>query len=91
MFKKVFIDVALTILLAVAIAFAIAASMHLDGEFIPPATQDATESVNCDADRTKCRTARPDDLTDPRVQRSLRLMCRNGEKWACPLIQKELL
>lgn len=91
--KNAFINTCLAILCAFALAFALAASMNLDGDFTPPATQDALDAAVCAREGSECRELRPDDsaLRDPRVQRTLRLLCNTGEKWACPLLQGSVL
>lgn len=92
--KRLFVDACLAILFAVALAFALAASMNLDRDFTPPATQDALRDAQCEADRPPCTAEVPSDpseqqINDPRVQRTLRAFCSEGQSWACPLVRKE--
>lgn len=88
--KQRLIDAALITALGIAVAFAIAASINLDEDFTPPATQDAAQSAECARDAGKCRQALPSDeaVRDPRVQKSLRRLCATGQTWACKLVIK---
>lgn len=88
---KHLINAALVVLITFALAFALAASIHLDRDFTPPATQDALESAERNGVDTEPEDRTEKALRDPRVQRSLRLLCASGEKWACGMVVKDPL
>lgn len=77
----------LTALGVIAVAFAMAGGFHLDDIDAATTTQQVVEDVGAQAEAVqKDSLNNTEAIADPRVQRSLRGMCRAGEAWACPLI-----